>query len=142
VRKVKNTKTGALLLVMAFCLVIGCGRVYGPVELSKAFAEEKEEVITEMGKKLEANPTESGVDEARKVFEAKKDSLKAKRDAIKASPRALNVDWETVLSATEARHEHMMDAIGIKFSVACYSDPCTKKWAALEKDFKETVNRY
>ena len=138
----KNTKTGALLLVMAFCLVIGCSRVYGPVELAKAFAEEKEEVITQMGKTLEANPTEAGVDEARKVFEAKKDSLKAKRDAIKASPQGFNVDWQTVLSETEARHEQMMDAIGTKFRVACYSDSCTRKWEALEKDFKETVTRY
>lgn len=138
----KNTKTGALLLVMAFCLVIGCSRVYGPVELAKAFAEEKEEVITEMGKKIEANPTETGIDEARQVFEAKKESLKAKRDAIKASPQGFNVDWQTVLSRTEARHEQMMDAIGTKLRVACYSEPCSKKWAALEKDFKETVNRY
>ena len=127
----KNTKTGTLLLVMAFCLVIGCGRVYGPVELAKAFAEEKEEVITQMGKKLEANPTEAGVDEARKVFEAKKESLKAKRDAIKASPQGFNVDWQTVLSETEARHDEMMDAIGTKLRVACYSDPSTKKMAAL-----------
>jgi tRNA A37 threonylcarbamoyladenosine dehydratase len=116
--------------------------VYGPVELAKAFAEEKEEVITEMGKRLEANPTEAGVDEARKVFEAKKDSLRAKRNAIKTSPQGFNVDWQTVLSETEHRHEQMMDAIGIKLSIACHSDQCDEKWKALAKDFKETVDRY
>jgi hypothetical protein len=131
-----------LLLGFAFCLTLtACGRIYGPVEEVKAFAEEKEEVISQMGKKLEANPTEAGVDEARKIFEAKRGSLKAKREAIDAAPKGFNADWQSLLWKTEKRHEEMWDAIAIKFKVACYSDQCEKKWLALEKEFQETTAR-
>jgi hypothetical protein len=135
-------KTITLLLVSAFCLTfIGCGRIYGPVEEVEAFAAEKEDVILQMGKKLESNPTEAGLDEARKIFEAKKDSLKAKKEAIKAAPQGFNHDWYSLLLKTEARHDEMLNAIGIKFRAACYSEQCRNKWQALEKDFKETVKR-
>jgi len=135
-------KTITLLLVSAFCLTfIGCGRIYGPIEEVNAFADEKEEVLLQMGKKLEANPTEAGVDEARKVFEAKKDSLKAKKEAIKAAPQGINNDWYSLLLKTESRHNEMLRGIGVKFTVACYSDQCRNKWKALEKDFDETVKR-
>jgi hypothetical protein len=139
-------KTITLLLVFAFCLtLISCGRIYGPVEEAKGFADEKEEVLTQMSKTLETNPTEAGVDEARKIFEAHKGSLKAKRDAIKAAPQGMNSDWSTFLSKTEARHDEMLNAIDTKFSVACWKVECSpakEKLSALEKDFKETVNRY
>ena len=135
-------KTFTLLLVSAFCLIFfGCGRIYGPVEEVKAFADEKEDIILQMGKKLEANPTEAGVDEARKMFAAKKDSLKAQKEAIEAAPQGYNNDWYSLLLKTEARHDEMLNDIGIKFQVACYSEPCRNKWQALEKDFKETVKR-
>lgn len=135
-------KKVTLLLVLAFCLTfIGCGRIYGPVEEVKAFADETEEVISEMGKKLEANPTEAGVDEARKILDAKKESLKAKKEAISAAPQGFNGDWLTLLFATENRHREMMEGIGIKFKVACYSDQCEKKWKELEKDYQEAIKR-
>ncbi len=131
-----------LLLVLPFWLTfIGCGMVYGPVEEVRAFADEKEDVILQMGKKLEANPTEAGVDEARKIFEARREGLKAKKEAISAKPKGLNADWQTMLLETEMRHNEMLEAMGIKFAVACYSDQCEEKWRALEKDFKETVKR-
>ncbi len=130
-------------MVFAFSLTfIGCGRIYGPVDEVKAFADEKEEAISQMGKKLEANPTEAGVDEARKIFEAKKGSLQAKKEAIKAAPQGINNDWYSLLLKTEARHNEMLNDIGIKFSVTCYSEQCRNKWKALEKDFEETVKRY
>lgn len=130
----------SLLLVSTFCLLfLGCGRIYGPVEEVNAFADEKEDVISQMGKRLEANPTEAGVDEARKVFEAKKDSLKAKKEAIKAAPEGFNKDWYSLLLKTEARHDEMLRDIGIKFSLACRSEECEKKWKALEKDFNQTA---
>lgn len=136
-------KIVTLLLVLAFCLTfVGCGRVYGPVEEVKAFAEEKEEVISQMGKTLEANPTEAGIDEARKIFSARKNSLEAKKEAINSAPQGFNRDWATLLNKTQARHDEMLDAIGLKFTVACSSDQCQEKWRALEKDFKETVKIY
>ena len=133
----------SLLLVWAFCLtLIGCGRIHGPVEQVKAFADEKEEVISQMGKKLAANPTEAGVDEARKIFEAKKESLKAKKEAIKTAPEGFNKDWHSLLMNTESRHEQMMNDIGITFTIACSSEQCENKWKALEKDFNETAQYY
>ena len=133
-------KKTACLIALTFCLTaVGCKSIYGPVKEVRAFAEEKEEVISQMGKTLEANPTEAGVDEARKIFEAKKDSLKAKRHAIDSAPRASNSDWMTELWRLEERHRQMLEAIGTKFTVACYSDPCRNKWQALEKDFQDTV---
>ena len=132
-----------VLLVLAFCLtIVGCKRIYGPVEEVNAFADEKEEVLSQMSKTLEANPTEAGVDEARKIFEAKKESLKAKRDAINAAPQGINGDWLSLLNKTEARHDEMLSAIATKLRVACYAEQCQNKWNALEKDFKETVKRY
>ena len=136
-------KKTTLLIVLAFCLtIVGCKRIYGPVEEVNAFADEKEEVLSQMGKKLEANPTEASVDEARKIFEAKKESLKAKRDAINAAPQGVNSDWQSLLSKTEARHDEMLSAIATKTRVACDSEQCKNKWNALEKDFRETVKRY
>lgn len=133
----------SLLLVLAFhLLLVGCGRIYGPVEEVKAFADEKEDVISQIGKKLEANPTEAGIDEARKVFEAKKDSLKAKKEAIKAAPQGFNNDWHSLLLKTESRHDEMLTAIGTKLRLACYSEQCQNKWKAFEKDFNETAKYY
>ncbi len=107
-------KKTTLLLVFAFCLTfIGCGRIYGPVEEVKAFADEKEEVLSQMGKKLAANPTEAGLDEARKIFEAKKESLKVKKEAIKAAPQGMNADWRSLLMKTEARHQEMLRGMGV-----------------------------
>jgi hypothetical protein len=136
-------KKFSLLLVLAFCLMfIGCGRINGPVEEVKAFADEKEDVLSQMAKKLEANPTEAGVDEARQIFEAKKDSLKAKKEAIKAAPQGINADWQSLLMKTESRHSEMLNGIAIKFKAACYSEQCEKKWKALEKDFNEAAKFY
>ncbi|MGB7203672.1 MAG: hypothetical protein WBD16_15610 [Pyrinomonadaceae bacterium] len=83
-------KTVILLLALATCMAFaGCGYVYGPVKESEAFANDKADVIEQMIKKIQASPTVAGVDEARKIFEAKKAGLIARRDAIKASPREL-----------------------------------------------------
>ena len=132
----KNT---TLLLVFAFCLaLIGCKQIYGPVEEVKAFADEKEEVLSQMAKTLDANPTEVGLEEARKIFEAKKESLKAKKAAIKAAPQGKNADWQSLLMKTESRHKEMLSAMGVKFTVACYSEQCRNKWKELEKNFQET----
>ncbi len=134
-------KTTTLLLGLAFCLTfIGCGRIHGPVEQVNAFADEKEEVLSQMGKKLAANPTEAGFDEARKIFEAKKESLKAKKEAIKAAPQGFNADWRSLLMKTESRHREMLNDMGVKFTVACSSEQCRNKWEALKKDFEQNAD--
>jgi hypothetical protein len=70
-----------LLLVLGICLAsVGCR---GSVEATKAYLDEKNTLLVQISKTLEANPSEAGVDEARKMFEAKKGDLKAKYEATK-----------------------------------------------------------
>jgi hypothetical protein len=138
-------KTTTSLLLLAFCLtLLGCGRIYGPVEEAKALADDKEDVLTQISKALEANPTDAGVDAARKIFDARKAGLKAKRDAVKTAPQGINADWSTFLNKTEARHDEMLSAITIKFGSTCFQVECTPakdKLKALGTEFKETVSR-
>lgn len=113
-------KTMTLLWVSVLCLtLVGCGRVYGPVEEVKALMSEKDDVLLHISKKLEANPTKVGVDEARKVFEAKKGDLRAKRDEINAKSGGMNYDWKTTLDASEVGNDKVFDAMISKFGSDC-----------------------
>lgn len=74
-------KATMLLLVLGICLAsVGCR---GSVEATKAYLDEKNNLLLQISKTLEANPSEAGVDEARKIFEAKRGDLKAKYEATK-----------------------------------------------------------
>jgi hypothetical protein len=131
-----------LLLTLAFCTtVIGCGRVYGPVKQVEVFIEEKDAVISEMSKKIEQSPSVAGVAEARKILDAKKDSLKAKKKAIDEAPRGMNSDWMSLLSHSEAHDSKMFAAIRDKAAVAC--NPCPpgvlEGISKLEETFNEAV---
>lgn len=75
-------KTVALIAVLGvFMALLACG---GPVKELDDYINIQEEIILQMDKKIEANPTKAGVDEARKVYESKKDEFKAKCDAVNA----------------------------------------------------------
>lgn len=136
-----------LLSVLAFCLVsAGCGRIYGPVEEVKVFINEKQEAILEISKKLEANPTEAGVDEARKAFEARIDRLQAKKRAIREKPRGvLKADWIQQLVQSDVNDTHLFDLIQEKFSTDCWRVPgesclaAKAKLESLRRDFKREV---
>lgn len=70
----------ALFLLVVFCLgLTGCSK---DAEVN-AFIAENSAVIDEIVKKIDADPSEKGVDEAQKSFDAKKAGLKDKWDAIK-----------------------------------------------------------
>ena len=58
---------------------VGCKK---SVEEVRTFVNERSDLIVQMCKKVDEDPTETGVDEARKLFDAKKGGLKAKWDAI------------------------------------------------------------
>ena len=74
-------KARMLFLVLCVCLAsAGCR---GSVEATKAYLDEKNNLLLQISKTLEANPSEAGVDEARKMYEAKKGDLKAKYEATK-----------------------------------------------------------
>jgi hypothetical protein len=132
-------RTVTLISVLALCAgLAGCGRIYGPVEQVKAYIDAKEEVILQIGKKVEADPSEAGVAEARKVFEAKRADLKAKRDAINAAPRGMNADWLTMLMTSRGNDMKYFDAISGQLAVKCTGGACLpaqEKFRALEKDF-------
>jgi hypothetical protein len=135
-------KTIFLLFALALCMVvIGCGRIYGPVKQVEAFIEEKDAVIEEISKKLEQNPSVAGVAEARKVFEAKKDSLKAKKKAIDDAPRGMNVDWQSLLWRSQDHDKQMFEEMSAKAVMAC--NPCPpgvlEGISKLADDFKEAT---
>ena len=135
-------KTLVSLLVVAACLVsVGCK---GPVEEVKAYLDEKGEVLLQIAKTLEANPTEAGVDEARKAFEAKKDDLLAKRAALKEKHLEKYGDLTVMMLDNAVTEGKMFNEITVKFAVDCTDkssyeqcETAKKKLLALEKDFKE-----
>jgi SUMO ligase MMS21 Smc5/6 complex component len=139
----------SLLTALAFCLAsVGCGRIYGPVEEVKAFINEKQEAILEISKKLEADPTADGVDEARKAFEARIGRLQAKKRAIRARPQgALKADWMQQLVQSDVNDTQLFDLIQQKLSTDCYRIPnqsCSEANAKLRdlmSDFKREVKR-
>lgn len=98
-------KINALFLVLVFCLVLtACG---GPVKELDEYLNLKDEIILEMDKKIEANPTEAGVDEARKVYESKKDDLKAKCAAL--SGKKLSGDQTTKMMNSAVSDGKMLE---------------------------------
>ena len=140
----------SLLAVLAVCLAsVGCGRIYGPVEEVKAFVDEKQEAILEISKKLEADPTEAGVDEARKAFEARIDRLQAKKKAIREKPQGvLKADWRQQLVQSDINDTQLFDLIQQKLLKDCGNrapyGSCAaaeKKLEALRMDFKREAKR-
>ena len=70
----------ALFLLVVFCLgLTACSK---DAEVN-AFITENNAVIKDMVAKIDADPSEKGIDEAQKSFDAKKAGLKEKWDAIK-----------------------------------------------------------
>jgi hypothetical protein len=127
-------KIVALLLVLVFCLALtACS---GPVKEVNDFANAKDEVILEMGKKIEANPTEAGVDEARKVFESKKEDLKAKSAVVRDKVKGSHGDLLTKLLDSSMSNDKAFNEIRKK---VVGNNAADKKFTALQDDFKEAV---
>ena len=137
-------KTMGSLLVLVSCLVFaGCR---GPVEEVKSFLNEKDDVFLHMAKKLEANPSEAGVHEARQIFEARKHNLQAKSEALRQKHLEKYGDLTSMMLTSASNYNKFFNDRSVKFAVAClqaYSsaqcDPAQEKLSALEKDFKEAV---
>lgn len=63
-------KTVALFVILSVCFtLLACG---GPVKELDDYIATHEEIILQMDKKIEANPTKAGVDEARKFSSQKR----------------------------------------------------------------------
>ncbi len=73
-------KKVTLFLLVVFCLgLTACSK---DAEVN-SFISENNAVIKDIVAKIDADPSEKGVDEAQKSFDSKKAGLKAKWDAIK-----------------------------------------------------------
>lgn len=93
----------ALFLMVVFCLgLTGCNK---DAEIN-AFISENNAVIKDIVAKIDADPSEKGVDEAQKSFDAKKAGLKAKWDAIK-EVRGAQVSADTQKKLTESMQADM-----------------------------------
>lgn len=134
-------KTVTLALVALSLALLACGVVYGPRQEAEAFIAAKDEVIQQWDKTLAANPSEAGVDQARKIFEGKKADLIAKQDAIKAKPKGMNVDWENRVRDSEAREGKVLDAIEVKVAVSG-GDAAKDKLKKLREEYEQTVKRW
>lgn len=132
-RMKSNSKKLMFLLVSAVCLAsVACK---GPVKEVKTFLDAKDDALAEMAKKIEANPTEAGVNEARKVFEARKADLKTKRDALDPLHLEKYGDLTTMMLDSAVTTGQMFDAMRSK--IPDYDT--AQKVSALEKDFKAVV---
>jgi|SRR5215213_7646593 len=102
----------ALFLLVVFCLSLtACSK---DAEVN-AFITENHAVIEDIVKKIDANPSEKGVDEAQKSFDAKKDGLKAKWEAIKNARGAqVSSDVQKKLNDSVAADMKMLQDIQTK----------------------------
>jgi hypothetical protein len=92
-----------IILLAAFCLMmVGCSK---DAEIN-AFIAENHTVIEDIVKKIDANPSEAGVDEAQKSFDGKKAGLKTKWDAVKDA-RGVQVSEATTKKLTESMTSDM-----------------------------------
>jgi hypothetical protein len=102
----------ALFLMVVFCLgLTACSK---DAEVN-AFITENHAVIEDIVKKIDANPSEAGVDEAQKSFDAKKAGLKTKWDAIKDARGAqVSSDVQKKLNDSVAADMKMLQDIQTK----------------------------
>lgn len=120
----------ALFLVLVFSLaLVACSS--GAKEVDD-YIKLREEIILEMGKKIEANPTVAGVDEARKVYESKKDAMKTSCDAV--SSQKLSSDQTTKFINSSATFQQMFELIESKIKDV----DANLKFTALINDFNKT----
>jgi|SRR5215212_1656936 len=139
-------KTITLLLVLAFCLVsIGCNR---HTEEVKTFINARSEVVAQMCTKLDASPNAAGIDEARKIFDARKADLNAKWDAIQKAN--ISFDLKTTIMKSDVFDDNMFAAVreknafktsydkaGIPKGVS-WDKAVEEKFYALKTDFDST----
>ena len=126
-----------LFLLAAFCLtLVGCSK---DAEV-EAFINEWDATTAEIVKKIDDNPTAEGVDEAQKVFDAKKDSLKNKWDAIKTA-RGMQISEATQKKLNESteKNSKLITDVSTKNAMSLGSDPdAVNKFKKLMDDYGST----
>jgi hypothetical protein len=133
-----SLKFAQFIVLFACCLCVSsCAFYYGPREQVKAFANDKDDLILAISKKVEAAPTLAGVAEAQKLVDAKKDSLKAQRQAIEDARPGMNSDWRSTLSRSQSNDAEMLLMISVKLSTAC-KESCPD----VDKKFREVKDAF
>lgn len=131
-------KKVAVLFLVACCLALtGCSK---DAEV-EAFITENNAVIKEIVAKIDANPTEAGVDEAQKVFEAKKAGLQSKWDAIKGA-RGVQVSEAVTKKLTDSMTSDMkmLTDVQQKHSMKLVqSGEAMNKFVKLVKEYSEII---
>lgn len=123
-----------LFFVSALCLaLVSCG---GPTKEVNEYIKAKDEAILEISKKVETNPTEAGVDEARKAFESKKEDLKAKSAAVREKITGKHGDLLTKLLDSSISDDKIFTDTRKKVVT---NEAADKKFTALQKDFKDAT---
>jgi hypothetical protein len=136
-------KTITLLFVLASCLAsVGCLKRGHSKEVN-TFISERGEVLGQMLDKIDASPNEAGINEARKIFDARKADLKAKRDAM---PRGTNLSSDDLLELVKSDNFNLNLWIALDQKIREKNDKLgfaekealVNKAGELEKDFDST----
>ncbi|MEP6903282.1 MAG: hypothetical protein ABJA66_16260 [Actinomycetota bacterium] len=130
-------KKVTIFITMVFCLAFaGCSNSNKDAEV-EAFITVQTAMVSEMIKKIDADPTTDGVDDARKVFDAKKAGVKEKRDALK-TVREGQVSPALFKKMNDANDKAVADFQGLKKKYAenfQKSDGALDKYNQLLKDY-------
>ena len=128
----------ALFLFVVFCC--GLSACSKDAEVN-AFIAENRAVIEDIVKKVDANPTAAGVDDAQKAFDAKKAGLKAKWEAVKNTPGVqLSADVRKKLNEDVPADMKKLTDAQIKHAMSLDADG-NAKLARLVQAYAEIINQ-
>lgn len=126
-----------LLLILVCCFALaGCSK---DAEV-EAFIVEFDKTTNEMVEKINSNPTSAGIDEAQKVFEAKKPVLKEKFDSFKNARKAQVSEamQKKFMESAEKNGKALGEAIMKNQSKFVGDKNALDKFQALMKDYAAT----
>lgn len=129
-------KKFTVLMLVVLCLgMIGCSK---DAEI-EAFITENNAVMKDMTSKIDADPSEAGIDAAQKAFDAKKESLKSKWLAIKdaVGMQVSEATKKKLMDSMDANGKELI-AVSTKHAMTIGSDPgAAQKFQKLMKDYGE-----
>lgn len=124
-------KVASFLLIACCICLAGCSR---DAEIN-AFIAECNSTTGEIVQKIDANPSAAGIDDAQKVFDGKKASLKAKLDGIKGvMEMQVSADVRKKLKETVMKNISDLKNVSAKFEM---DKEASTKFQALLKEYQE-----
>jgi len=126
-------------LVVLFCLTfVGCSK---DAEIN-SFLTEWESVTNEIVRKIDANPSSAGIDEAQKTWDEKKVGLKGKWDNLKDA-RGFQVSKDTQKKMEESARKNvtaLTDVMSKNMVKLAMDKSATDKFKKLMTDYGNTFN--